>query len=295
MTASLPSSTPIPIIVCADDYGLAPGVCDAIETLITLHRLSATSAMVGLPEWTARAAGLRAIVARHPADVGLHLTLTDHPPLSAAPTLAPAGHLPSLPRLLTAAWTRRLPRAEVRAEIEAQLDAFQYVWGALPDFIDGHQHVHMLPGVREELLSVLGARYPMNVAPPWLRDCREPVMAAMRRGSGAAKGAFLTLIGGGLARRARAAGFALNRGFRGVYDFTGTEDYGVTFRRFLTRPQAGMLVHCHPGTVDAALEGRDGLTWPRERELTYLASDRCAEDLAAAGVEPVRFARTGLG
>lgn len=285
----------LPIVVCADDYGLAPGVCDAIEALIALRRLSATAAMVAMPDWRERAPGLRAVVAEHPADVGLHLTLTDHPALSAAPTLAPAGRLPSLGGLHRAAWTRRLPRAEVRAEIDAQLDAFENAWNGPPDFVDGHQHVHLLPVVREELLDALRTRYPTDGARPWLRDCREPLPALLRRGTAVAKGAFLTLIGGALARRAQAAGFPLNRGFRGVYDFAGAEDYGVTFRRFLERPRAGMLVHCHPGTVDAVLQGRDGLTWPRERELAYLASDRCADDLAAAGVEPTRYSRTGNG
>ena len=38
---------------------------------------------------------------------------------------------------------------EVRAQFEAFADAF----GRPPDFVDGHQHVHLFPQVREAVLE----------------------------------------------------------------------------------------------------------------------------------------------
>ena len=39
------------IVLCADDYGLAPGVSRAIRELLASGRLSATSCMVVYPEF----------------------------------------------------------------------------------------------------------------------------------------------------------------------------------------------------------------------------------------------------
>ena len=142
-----------PIIVCADDFGIAPGVSDAICGLIAAGRLSATSCMTALPHWTVGAASLQSVVAEFPADVGLHLTLTDHPPLTRASGLGEHGRLPPLARLLPRALMRGLNREAVLDELRAQLDAFEDAWGAPPDYIDGHQHVHILPIVREAVID----------------------------------------------------------------------------------------------------------------------------------------------
>ena len=50
--------------------------------------------------------------------------------------------------------------------------AFEIVHGEIPDFIDGHQHVHVLPVIRLALLAVLTERgYQGRL---WLRDPSEP-------------------------------------------------------------------------------------------------------------------------
>ncbi len=76
------------MVLCADDYGISPGVCDAVEDLADRGRISAVSAMTAFPEWRQRAAGLRAVARARGVDVGVHLTLTDHEPLSAPRRLA---------------------------------------------------------------------------------------------------------------------------------------------------------------------------------------------------------------
>ena len=58
------------------------------------------------------------------------------------------------------------------AEIAAQWQRFVTVMGRAPDFIDGHQHVHILPQVRHALIEYLAAqrnlecyvRVPYNLA-----------------------------------------------------------------------------------------------------------------------------------
>ena len=164
----MPAKPRTPLVVCADDYALTPGVSRAIRELIAAGRISATSVMTVCPWWAEEAAALAAVAGA--ADIGLHLTLTDQSPLGAMPTLAPVGRLPPIDRLVRASILGRLPVAEIEAEIERQLVAFVEVWKRPPAHVDGHHHVHQLPGVRSALFRVLeGQRF----GRPYLRSCHE--------------------------------------------------------------------------------------------------------------------------
>ena len=277
-----------PVVVCADDYGLVPGVSEAIAALVATGRLSATSCMSALPDWRRGARPLRAVTAGAPADVGLHLTLTDQPPLSAAARRAWGERLPPLGRLLAAALARRLPAQAVADEIRAQLDAFEDAWGDAPDHVDGHQHVHVLPGVRERLVAELLRRHPRGRV--WVRDCVEPPLRSLQRREAAGKAWFISALARGLHRQLREAGLPCNEGFSGLHDFSVERPFAAKMRRFLAGTGPRPLVHVHPGRVDAALRACDPLTTPREAELAYLASAEYLADLAAAGLRPARFA-----
>lgn len=277
------------IVVCADDYAISHGVCDAIETLIEDGRLKATSVMTVFPEWRQRAAGLRATAEAAGADVGLHLTLTDHEPLTAMPTIAPGGVLPPLTTILRAAKLRRLNAAEIEAEVKAQLDAFEDAFGAPPAFVDGHQHVHAFPVVRWVVLSQVIERYGTNCA---MRVITEPMLRIFKRGVDPVKAAILAVIGFRHAAMTRRAGLICNDSFRGAYNFGLDVPYGRLFRQFLDdaggapkRP----LIFCHPGHADGMLRSRSSLVEARTREFAYLSSARYPEDCARAGRRVARF------
>src|SRR5215831_705434 len=73
-----PPSSVVRFWLCADDYGIAPGVNTAIRDLIMRGRLNATSVMVVAPGFTrAEARSLAILNSGAPrAAIGLHLTLT---------------------------------------------------------------------------------------------------------------------------------------------------------------------------------------------------------------------------
>lgn len=254
------------LAVCADDYGLSAPISDGIVRLARQGRLDAVSCLVTAARWpgdAARLGGLRVAA-------GLHLNLSEGAPLSAAL----ARHwprLPALPALILRAHAGALPRDALRAEIDAQLDAFRAATGRAPDFVDGHQHVHHLPGVRQALLERLAAptavRATGRVAGPgW----------ALKRW-------LIEATGGRALQRALAArGQRHNAVLVGAYDFAAT-DYGALVRRWLAAlPERGTLLFCHPGETDPT--GGDPIGAARVRELAYLGSDAFARDLAAAGV-----------
>lgn len=276
-----------PIIVCADDFGLAAGVSEAIAELIAAGRLSATSCMTPLPDWRRRAALLRDVVTKQPADVGLHLTLTDHEPLTDAPGLAHAGRLPALGRLLPRALAHALPRITLRDELRAQLDAFEDAWNAPPDYVDGHQHVHVLPGIREVLVEEVLRRYPSDRV--WVRDCVESLPRCIHRGIALPKALLISTLGIRLRHLLHRHGIPANDGFAGLHDFSGRTPFRTLMQAFLSTSGPQPLVHVHPGRVDAELLACDILTTPREAELSYLHSAAFLADLANVNRHPARF------
>src|SRR5665213_279150 len=106
------------IWLCADDYGLSPGVNRAIRDLIERGRLNATSVMV----------------------VGPAIGRDE---VSALRTVAGAGPL------------RRLDPEIIQAELRVQLTAFKDLFGRAPDFVDGHQHAQLFPQVRDAFLAAV--------------------------------------------------------------------------------------------------------------------------------------------
>lgn len=274
-----------PLILCADDYALSPAVSRGIWEALSAGRLSGTGVMTNRPFWREGAAELAPFLDR--AEIGLHLNLTLGAPLAAMPRFAPEGRLPALGPLLRSALLRRLPEAELRAEIDRQLDAFVAETGRPPAYVDGHQHVHVLPGLRDWLIDALSRRGWAGRV--WLRDCADSPAALLRRRSEIPKAAFVGALARGFAAAARAKGFATNEGFAGYSSFDPARAYGTDFRAFLTAPGRRHLVMCHPGHVDAELAAVDPHTKSRENELAFLLSADFPVALQAAGMRLARF------
>jgi chitin disaccharide deacetylase len=269
-----------PLVLCADDFGLTDGVSRGILHLARTGRISATSAMTNRPGWERCAGELRALDA--PVGVGLHLTLTFGAPLGRAPTLAPDGRLPALGALLRRSLLGTLPGDEIREEIERQLAAFEAQFGRPPDFVDGHQHVHVLPGVRGPLLRALRDRGLEGRL--WLRDPSDRLASIAGRGVARRKALLVRALASGFGEAARAAGFAANEGFSGFSPFDPALPAERVFAAALSRLGPRPLVMCHPGHADAELQAIDPVVATRPRELAYLTSDGFAALLERLGL-----------
>lgn len=256
----MPAGTGVRLCVCADDFGLHEGINEAVCQLVESGRVQAVGAMAGAPAWKGGAAALLGLRASG-VDVGLHLDFTEHPLRD--------GSRHQLPALIRQAGLGRLDRRAVRAEIRAQLDAFEAAFGKGPAFVDGHQHVHQLPLVRDEVLAELRQRYPGHR--PWIRRCQGLRGARRTGGAAFAKAAVIGLLGArGMAEEARRSGFGQNRGLLGVYDFAGgRERYLGLLRQWLGAARDGDLLMCHPGL---AMPEVDALSAARQAEYEVLAS-----------------------
>lgn len=264
------AATPRKIWLCADDFGISPGVNRAITDLIARGRLNATSVMVVGPAiGRDDVSALQDAVAksRHCA-IGLHATLTApfHPLTMAFRPLDGGLFLP-LPKMLRASLFRRLDPEIIRAELTAQLSAFAALFGRPPDYVDGHQHVQLFPQVRDAFVDAVKTGAPGA----WMRQCgrAQPLVQRLTM----PKALLLDVLSAQFRRTAQRASLAFNPAFAGAYDFTKQADFGTLLSGFLDGLPDGGLVMCHPGFVDDMLVALDPLTDQREREHAFLAGD----------------------
>ncbi|MGD9657253.1 MAG: ChbG/HpnK family deacetylase [Methylocystis sp.] len=275
------------VALCADDYGLSYGVSAGILEALDAGRITAVSALVNGPLWPAM--GLELVRHGRDADVGLHFNLTLGRPLSSMPKFAPNGEFPPLPQVVRMAYRGRLPLDEIRVEIDRQFDRFEAVMDRPPDHVDGHQHIHVLPGIRTALLDAMAARrFDGRV---WLRDAGDGVHRILARRANARKALFALSLASGFRAEARQRGFSVNDGFAGFSDFRPGFDYAKIFQSYLRAPGRRHLIMCHPGHVDEDLRKLDPVTITREQELAFLLSPELPKMLERRGLRLARLSQ----
>jgi chitin disaccharide deacetylase len=275
------AAPPRRIWLCADDYGLSPGVNRAIRDLIERGRLNATSVMVVGPSvGRDEASALRSVAANSPhCAIGLHITVTaPFRPLTMHFQPLDGGMFLAFPKLLRAGLLRRLDPEIIRAELLVQLAAFNEMFGRAPDFVDGHQHAQLFPQVRDAFLSAVKQAAPNA----WVRQGGRNRPLVRRLGT--PKALLLDFLSAQFRRRAARAGIAFNPGFAGAYDFAQEPDFGMLMRQFLAELPEHGLIMCHPGFVDETLISLDPLTTQREHEHAFLGGEEFPRLLAASKV-----------
>jgi predicted glycoside hydrolase/deacetylase ChbG (UPF0249 family) len=281
-------TAPRRIWLCADDYGISPGVNAAIRELIARERINATSVMVAAPHFSSDEAGALDTLnsGRKRAALGLHVTLTGpFRPISEGFTPLRHGRFLPLNDMLRAAVSRRLRAELLVIEIASQLRAFIDAFGRPPDFLDGHQHVHLFPQVRDAFLRVVAE----GASEAWVRQCgrARPVRHLHDR-----KALTLDILSVAFRRKATQLGIAFNPAFAGTYSFNAKANFAKLFPRFLSGLPDNGLIMCHPGFVDAELKALDSLTTLREHEFAFFNSEAFPKALAEHGAT---LARSGDG
>ncbi|MEO8218690.1 MAG: ChbG/HpnK family deacetylase [Acidobacteriota bacterium] len=254
----MPSRTKNQLIVTADDLGLHPGMTLGA---IRAHREGIVTACSVSANGRALAHALESIQDCPNLDAGVHLTLVEEVPLSAAadvPSLVTAGG--TFHRNFAVFAGRYFAGAiritEVERELRAQIELL-LARGLSLVHANGHQHLHILGKVFELVLSLAeeyGIRYvriPYEAAPK--RSVRGAGLAAMNRFANSS--------------RARAAGRVL----------TNDRTIGIAQAGHLDAASVVSLipkVHgltelvCHPGVggVAIAAEYKWGYAWDTETD-----------------------------
>ena len=274
------------LLVTADDFGVGPETSRGILDLAARGVLTSTVLLVTSPH-AAESVGLWRR-AGAPLELGWHPCLTlDRPVL-------PAGRVPSLVGadgrfLPLGAFLKRVVRgrvnpAEVEAEFRGQLDRFVELVGRPPANVNVHHHVHVFGPVGAALRAVLARVRPA----PFLRRVVEPWRTLALVPGARVKRLVLSRVGRRAADEQRAAGLPGAEWTLGITDppFVRNPKF---FRRWLaTAPGRFVELTCHPGFLDATLDGRDGSFTDgqlhrRQRELDLLRDPGFKAAVGGAG------------
>ncbi|KAM9101882.1 carbohydrate deacetylase [Sarcophilus harrisii] len=172
------------LVVTGDDFGYCPRRDRGMVEAFLAGALTGVSLLVN----GASADAAAQLARRHRIPAGLHANLSEGRPLSPSlgsesSLVGPGGFFLGKMGFRKALAEGRVALGEVREELRAQLRRFLDLLGHQPTHVDGHQHVHVLPGVRQVFAEVLqehGVRYTRVPVEFGLRRCEwlEPRLRA---------------------------------------------------------------------------------------------------------------------
>ncbi len=274
------------IIVCADDFALNAGVSAAILELLSKGAISATSCMSTSPLWPEWGQYLKPLKSQ--VDLGLHLDLSEFLPLSVDRPLG-LKKPQSIGKIILKSYGHRFSLNALIAEIHLQLEQFKTVLGFTPDFIDGHQHVHQFPQIRDALITVYTNYFKNNESPPVLRLVNgQPFFRPLKDSLG--KLLIHGLGRNALKRRLDKAKIAYYPDFKGIYVFKGNPLIAELWPYFLQDIKPGGLVMCHPGHLSDPKT--DPIASIRENEYCFLNSDRWPALCQEKSIQLCRYKET---
>jgi chitin disaccharide deacetylase len=269
-------TTPIrKIVLCADDFGQSEQISLGIIELITSRRLTATSVMTEAPYWPLGAAQLNKV--HKLADIGLHINLTHE--FKGSDAKQPLAYWLVLSQL------KLLSRKKLTRKICYQIDLFTKHFGRLPDFIDGHQHLHAFPVIRDALTDAIAVRWPQGSALPWVRAPEQLI----DNGDVTCKAAVLRIACRGFSEHLRTKGLTSTAHFGGLYSLSTYGNFSGLFKHWLHTAPHGTVIMCHPGRETS--DHDDPIDAIRPLEYDYLASPEFAEECRLAGVELARYSQ----
>lgn len=284
------------LIVNADDFGLTEGINRGIAEAHQRGILTSATLLVnGIALESAAELALRS----PQLGVGIHLNLTDGRPLSdpsrVSSLVNQGGHFFGGPvdlgrRILFG----RVRLAEVERELSAQIEKVRGA-GIAVTHLDGHKHVHMLPGIFPIVVRLARQHGIRGVR--WAVERPAGLGRLLRRNGGAAvtiikqrlQGRALALASLALREYLPRTGLACSMYFHGITQ-TGFLDRAELEAVLWNLPEGDNELMCHPGYADAALrETRTRLVAERERELEALTRPEVRNLVAALDIQLINY------
>ena len=269
------------LIVNADDFGMTEAVNQGI---VEAHESGIVTSVSLMATGSAFEHAVALAKTRPKLAVGVHLTLTEQRPLTsgAATSLVAAdGRFPAhLVQFAGRQVRGKVVLAQVRAELDAQIRKVRDA-GISVSHLDGHQHVHVLPGIAA-IVAELAAAHGIRA----VRYPNERVHAYMLRNLGNARRLAEQVALGAVCALSPLRALARSDSFVGFY-FGGRLDENNLTTVLGRLPTHGTVeLMCHPGGDDSrAAEGYWQYSWAAER--AALTSPRIRALLAARGVQLV--------
>jgi len=284
------------LIVNADDLGWTEGVNRGIVEAFR-HGIVTSASL--LANGAAFAGGVKTARSAPGLGVGVHLNLSDGSPVadreSVMSLLNDDGEFAGGPESLLLKRARRgLVLREVEEEWDAQIQRVTDA-GIQPTHIDGHKHVHMLPGLLEIALR-LAKKHGIGAIRMSLEESslRAALASGVKQRAGVvmkqgvqARG--LKLLARDAREQAGRAGIATADYFCGIAQTGELTPEGVA-QLLKTLPEGTTELMCHPGYVDEALEKTPTrLQKSRQTEMEILTDTAIRKLVASQGIRLIDY------
>lgn len=284
------------LIVNADDFGWTDGVNRGILEAFQNGIVTSTSLLANGAAFAGAVEAARSAPGR---GVGVHLNLSDGPPVAdreaVISLLNDEGKFTGGPESLLLRRARRgLVLAEVEQEWDAQIQKVRDA-GIAPTHLDGHKHVHMLPGLFEIALRLAKKH---NIGAIRVSLEASSLRAALASGSNqnsavvmkqGVQARGLKLLARHAREQAQRAGISTADYFCGIAQ-TGelTREGLAQFLKIL--PEGTTELMCHPGYADAALQkSPTRLQKSRQTELAILTDTGIRNLVASQGIRLIDY------
>jgi chitin disaccharide deacetylase len=284
------------LIVNADDLGWTAGVNRGIAEA---HRDGIVTSASLLANGGAFAEAVELARDLSGLGVGVHLNLNDGPPVApreSVPSLVnEAGEFEGGPDgLLLKIATRGLSMREVEIEWGAQISKARDA-GIEPTHLDGHKHVHMLPGLFDIALR-LAKRYGIGAirVSHEASSLRAALSTGERRAAAVLKQGVqargLKLLARDARKQAERAGVSTADYFCGIAQTGELTNEGVA-RLLRSLPEGTTELMCHPGYADDALRKTSTrLQGSRQKEVEILTDKEMRNLVASQGIRLIDYA-----
>ena len=284
------------LIVNADDLGWTEGVNRGIAEAHRNGIVTSASLLANGKAFAGAVVLLRAIPG---LGAGVHLNLSDGEPVAARERVKSlvndAGSLKGGPEsLLLRSAGRSLALDEVEREWDAQIRKVREA-GIQPTHLDGHKHVHMLPGLFEMALrlakrhgigAVRIAHESSNLRVALSTGGKQRASVVMRQGV-QARG--LKLLARDAREQAERMGIATADYFCGIAQTGEMTREGVK-RLLKSLPEGTTELMCHPGYVDKELgESATRLQDSRQGEVEILTDTGIRNLVASQGIRLIDY------
>lgn len=285
------------LIVNADDLGWTEGVNRGIAEA---HRNGIVTSASLLANGTAFESGLELALSTPALGVGVHLNLSDGEPVSppelVTTLVSDQGELEGRPESLLMRLARRnISLGEVEREWDAQIQKVRDS-GIQPTHLDGHRHVHMLPGLfeialrlskRHGVAAIRISHEESNLRVALSAGVKQKGTVVMRQGV-QARG--LKLLAPEARAQAERAGIATADYFCGIAQTGELTPEGVQ-RLLEILPEGTTELMCHPGYVDDDLaKSATRLQASRETEVAILTDKGIRNLVASQGIRLIDYA-----
>lgn len=262
------------LTVCIDDFGLTPGINQAVIDLATNGKINATSILVD-GKYLDEADIEQLYLLKHQGklQLGLHLNFTELLSEAQDPDLVkPIGK-----QILSNLTNLSKFNDAIYNEICRQFFTFEQLFDRYPDYIDGHQHVHLLPAIFNNLVRFY-QEYRLDQEKIWIRSLNRVHLLNNLKlpGISAKKNWILRFV----TKKAKTKIFYLRRELLGVYNFDQDEQgyaqllhkWLLNARNYIQSTGRGAVIMVHPADpqLDTPADYDDPIATARRVEYRVL-------------------------